>query len=246
MSDDSNTQEPTVAEPQAQGVEDAQHQQNAQHAQNGIEKRIGELTAKMYAAQEMAAKKDEHIMALTSKMTELMSKQQEMLTPVAPEPSLPEGMDPAQAAYFERLVSRIEAKYEAQLLQTQAQNQRGEAAAVANQLAARFGVRDAAIANQIAARAADLAAGWREKNLPFAPSDAADFAFMEHLKAGGLQQRPSSFSQPTQYAVTPGSGPVQNFAPTPPRQALPSNFDSLSPNQQLAELEKRGLDDLPL
>lgn len=224
-----------------QGVEGAQQQQPApDNAQNGIDKRFAELTAKMYAAQEASARYQEQMLAMQNNMTALLTKQ----NAPAPDPGLapPEGMDPAQAAYFEKLIQRIEHTHEQRFLQVQAQQQRGEAASAVSQLAQRFNV-PAQTAQSIAQRAADLAEGWRQKNLPFAPSDAADFAFMEHLKNGHVQ--PAAQRQPA-YAVTPGYAPVQNFNPTPQNKPLPSNFDSLSPEQQIAELQKRGVEDLPL
>ncbi len=234
QNDSSSAQDPNAAEPQSgeQGTDATR--------QPGVEKRINELTAKYYAAQEASSAQ---ILALTNKMAEMMSRQEERSAPKEDVVAVPEGADPAQIAYFEHRLKQIETKYEMQLMRTESQMHGGAAAQAGLQLATQFGVKDTNVANQIAQRAADLAAGWRQKGLPFQPSDAADFAYMEYLKSGGARNTQQTFSAP-KYGVTPGNNPVPNYAAAAPRQSLPRNFDSLSPAKQIEALDN--MDDSPI
>lgn len=229
-----NQQAPEVAE-----------QTQDQKFQVGIQKRIDELTARFHQEREASSKKDEHILTLTQQLVAASQRQNER--PPEPAIEVPEGMDPAQAAYFDRMFSKIQSQFQQQLTQVAVVTQSGEAAQAAVALTAKFGITDPSKVSWVQERAKALAAGWKQNGLPFAPADAARFATMEFLEQGGLQQPTKGAGQ--FMPITPtggGSNPVPNLAPQASRSALPNNFNSLRPEDQLSILQRRGVDDIPL
>lgn len=207
----------------------------------GIQKRIDELTARFHQERESSSKKDEHILALTRQLMEQSNQRQ---APAEQTVDVPEGMDPAQAAYFNKMFGKLQERFEAQLTQVSAYAQRGEAAQAAQGLAAKFGIVDAEKVAWLQERAASLAAGWKQQGLPFHPTDAARFATMELLEKGGLpRQAGNGTFMPANHA-NPGN-PAPNLAPQNTRRALPNNFNSLRPEDQLSILQKNGVEDIP-
>lgn len=235
---------------QGQAPTDSETQQSAagegqpdQEFKVGIQKRIDELTARFHQEREASSKKDEHILNLTQQLVAASTRQNER--PAEPAIEVPEGMDPAQAAYFDKMFGKMQAQFQQQLTQVSAIAQRGEAASAASQLATKFGITDQSKVSWIQERAASLAAGWKQQGLPFLPSDAADFATMEFFKSGGIPQAKGNGTFMPSSHQPAGGNPPPNLAPQTQRPGLPNNFNSLRPEDQMSILQKRGIDDLP-
>lgn len=240
--------------PVAQGQEQADLANNSQANEGapqgdegfkaGIEKRIGELTARYHKSEEHAQKLMEQNLHLTQQMAELLSKSQDRGHVEEVLPQAPEGLDPAMEKYLSAQFQRMEARFSGHLTQLGATVHRGEAASAAAQLAEKMGVKDA---SWIQERAAQLAAQWKSNNLPFVPKDAARFAMSEYMEKLADQPRNTNGQfVPRGHATLTAGNPSPNFQPATQRQPLPSNFSDLPAEHQIALLEKRGIDDIPL
>lgn len=96
---------------------------------------------------------------------------------------------------------------------------------------------------RVVQRAEALLVGWRKAGLQFSPEDALTFARGEIAKADASKNNQSrnargQFNALSESVITHQGGQTQNPAPRG-NDALPQDFDSLSPSKQLEILEKR-------
>lgn len=220
----------------AQGPDAGDTTQVAEQPVNGIQRRIDELVAKSY-------EKDATINQLQQSVTELVGKLTQQVTAPqqAPAPSNPfEGMDysdpeSVQAA-FTRAMGAMEQRFQQQLGQVAGRAAQNEVGSIA----AAWGVQNPAIVQ----RAQALVAAWKQRGYDFVPEDAVTFAVGEAQRAGGSQPRDPRGQYAPMNPVMGGAGPAAPASRPPPRsQALPQNFDDLSPDDQLRILESRGAGD---
>lgn len=212
---------------------------------SGLQTRINELVAKQRQAEEALKERDRQLMEQTAQMTQLVQQVSKQaapapVTPVDPLAQFQDRLDPVAAQAIQAAVEATRKQMEAQFAPMLAQ----QAAQIAQ-----FSVQQeaAAIPNlpkEVSQRAAQLAAQWRAAGLNFPPSDALNFALGEYQRGQLLKAAPVMGYNPNAPglpAVTPGYVP----APPTPQSKLPTNFDNLPREQQMALLDS-AIGDLPL
>lgn len=235
-----------IEQPSAQ----AQDTNTPPESGGGIQARIDELTAKMRQAQEMNQKLQEELLKkatneseMARQMAELSTRQhlaqQSVAAPVDPLAAYREQLDPVALKAIESVTASLNQRFEAQLASVQQKYAVDSAA-----LAVRSEV--AAVPNlppEVAQRAEQLMQDWRRQNwnVPTA-QDAIAIALGQYQmgqlrKAAPVLQYQTNQARP---AVTPGYA-----APPVPKPALPSNFETLSREQQNNLLEQMGVADEP-
>lgn len=225
----------------AQATEtDSPPQQTEGNQGEGIQKRINELTAKLY---EQQARADAYAAQLAQQAA-LQVQQPQVATPQVDEVEAAlSGLDqinPEVGQTMKAVLKSIQAKTEAQVKALQAQFQAQADVGKVTSVATQFGVQDPAIVR----RAQELIASWRSNGLQFGADDALRFA------AGELALQPKQQPRQTdgRYApvdavmTSPGAPP----APRSAKRSLPNNFSSLSPEKQIELLDANGVGDIPL
>lgn len=99
---------------------------------------------------------------------------------------------------------------------------------------------------EIAESAAQFAADMRRKNLPINDEDAARFAIGDAIMKGTYKPGQAAQAQQQRGAPPLTGNRHANVSPQRQQAALPRNYDSLSPDEQLAIHEKNGTGDQPL
>lgn len=193
--------------------------------QNGIQKRINQLTAKMY-------EKDNTIAQLTEQLVRMSAQGVPQQQQAQPEQNLYEGLDQASAAILQKVVGNLEAKFQARVAALEGTI----ASASSAQIAKSQGLPDAIIQ-----RSNELVAEWKKRGYGFNPQDAVDFAVGEAIRAGTYMPRARASNG--QFApANPVLGGQSAPAPVSPvTRKLPSDFDSLPPAKQVELLEASGI-----
>lgn len=99
---------------------------------------------------------------------------------------------------------------------------------------------------EIAEEAAQFAAQMRRRNLPINEEDASDFAIGQAVRKGTYKPGQAAQAQQQRGAPPLTGNRHANVSPQRQQAALPRNYDSLSPDEQLAIHEKNGTGDQPL
>lgn len=231
--------DPISTGPNAAAPQGTTDQNNAEQGNpnEGVQKRINELTARFHSAEGRAEELAKQNALLVQQLAEGMTRRE---APVEQEPQLPEGMDPAAVAYLDKMLQRIEARQNQMFQKLGAEVGASRARQAGAAHAQLVGDKTGWVEN----RAAELYVALKAKGLPINEEDAGMYAMAEFIKNGG-----SRGAQGSQYTppVAPqfGGVPPVVTAPRTSAQPLPSNFDQLSPAQKIAELQKRGVDDIP-
>lgn len=203
--------------------------QEAKRQAEGIQLRINELTQKAAEAERRAQELAEQNNAL---LVAGLTRQQ---APVVQEADPYEGMDPDLAKVIRAAVGATEKKFSAQVAAAQAQVaqlQQLQWAQAAQAAADRLGLDE-----EQRAAATKLKVGMNAKGIPMNDEDAAIYvlgqATLKARQGGGTAPAP-------RHNATITSVRSPNLAPTRELPALPSNFDDLEPDAQIAILAKRG------
>lgn len=222
---ESVAQDPNLPDEGAQAAEAEKAKQQA-----GIQARIDELTAKSHEAERRNAALVEQNMAL---LTAQVSRSNE--TPaVDPYPD----MDPSIKKMIAEATGAVKREFQGQISRLQAQHETTLVTRDARAEAVRLGADD-----KLAAEAEKWAAHFRANGVPMNAQDAAKYAIGNALFEGRFTPGGAA---PTRGApATLGGVRSANIAQVQ-HAALPSNFDDLDPDTQLAILAKRGAGDIPL
>lgn len=206
---------------------------------SGLQKRIDELVAQRHKAEaEAQAQRD-----LNSQLLERMRSLETGVQHAPQEEALPDMSELGEAGntvakYVQALTKKLETSFAERTRALEAQMAAAQVASYVNPQ------RDPP---QVVARAQALISGWRQRGLTFGPEDALTFARGEAAAQGGYGVPPQAPARTPGYAANAqlgGGNPVPSVAPKAP--ALPRNFDMMTPDQQVAILQKVGLDDIPL
>jgi len=203
-------------------------------ANEGIQKRFDQLTANLH--EERRAREE-----LTKQLLEMSLKQQAAPPPPPPQPEADplaqyaDKIDPTVKDAVSAAVAATQRRMEQQFASMQQQYQQQMAQLQLHNVAAS---KPVAIPPEVKASAEQLL-----RQYPGTPPDVAlELAYGRHAIAEAARvkgvQNYSPPSQPTFAAPPPASR--SNF------KAPPANFDSLSPEAQLAWYEQNGFDDSPL
>lgn len=213
-------------------------QSNSQNQSDGIQKRIDELTARFH---EEAGKRQQ----AESLVAELIAKSahQQPVQQAAPDEAdlalqrLESQYGGETAAVMRAAIEATTAKFTKQLAETQAMFANQQAVASIDSELQQRGIQNA----DVSKRAKELIAGWKQRGLQLLPGDAITFALGE----AALKPQPSRQSD-GRFAPT---SPVLSYAGAPPaqvrRNAQPTNFESLSAEQQLQWFDQSGIGDKP-
>lgn len=214
-------------DPTAQGENNGQQSQTqGEGNQNGINARIGELTAKMREYERVAQAKDAQLQEALMMLARQQQTQQE-----ASQPQLPEGMDPSMATAFQQMLQQQLAPFQQQFAGLQQQLMLTK-------------VQQVALPTdppEVRSRAEQLIGYWQQKGIrQFNVEDALMFARGEHFSKAPPQSQTQAnpmnqFAQQTMTGQMPP--PSVNVQQGPP--PLPANFDSMPEEQQLQLLEQR-------
>jgi hypothetical protein len=217
--------------------------------QSGIQARIDELTAKFRQAEERNQELNNKLLEQAARESDTARRYAELAQrQTAPAPAAPvdplaayrEQLDPVAVKAIESVQQAMQAQFNSQF-QAQQQKYAADTAiyAVRSEAAAVVGLPP-----EVRNQAEVLMQQWRAQgwNVPTA-QDAIAIALGQYQmgqlrKAAPVMQYQANPNIP---AVTPGFAPP----PAPPRGALPSNFDSLSREQQNQILEQNGVADQP-
>lgn len=213
------------------GGEDLQQQGSGVPA--GFQRRIDQLVARNHASEAQIA-------ALSAQLAEMGARVAVGGPQGAPAADPYAELDPTLASAFravsknmEDRVAQIAAKFDAV---TQGQS--------AGQIANSRG-----LPAELAKRAAQLAEAWRANGLEkFKPEDAVTFAVGEAVAAGTYNPQGRSRDVQGKFAPTQPAIGAQGALPDlrPQQKPLPTNFESMSPEEQLRLLDERGVGDIPL
>lgn len=222
----------------AQPIETTEATQN-----EGVQTRINELTAKFRHEQEAREQLQKQLVEQSTRMAEqalLMQQAQARPAPAAPVDPLAQfkdTLDPVTSQAIQAAIAETTRRMEAQYAPMFAQ----QSAQIA-QFAVQAEVQAIpGVPKEVAVRASQLAAGWRQQGLNFPPGDALNFAMGEYYRGQLMKAAPVAGYNPAAQQVpqiTPGMNP-----PPPVARALPTNFDSLTRQQQNDFLEKAGISD---
>lgn len=192
----------------------------------GIQKRIDELTARIYDEARLRAVAEERAAATTQTLAEVLARQAAPQVSAPALPSLPEGVDPQFKTYFDSLMhaslSPVLGKYENVLKAQQAE---------IAQLKLKSGM--AAEPEPVQKRAMELMTAWTKNgNSGWIPEDAVAYAYGELYRQGKLA--PAGYvRQNTTVAAAPlPAAPPPVTAPRP--AAEEPDFDFQDPNQAVA------------
>ncbi len=218
----------------------------------GIQTRINELTAQRHAAERAQAEQAARAQALEQVMAQQQQQIQELLGAVArgvqPVQQAPDfsQADPEQARMMQHFLEPLKQQ------QTQMQREFQNAMAGLRAQQGVFQVQALAqnLPPEVQQRAAQLLQGWAQNPAMAAiakPQDAVNFALGEYYSANPkaaaavlAQQERGQFSNPGGQGIMAQSAPVN--APVQQgggRKSLPTNFDQLPEDQQIAILEAR-------
>lgn len=212
-------------------------------AVSGTQKRIDELTARFYRAQEEAAKKDEYIQQLVQQVADMANRPAPQMQNQPDPYEAPADLDPSAARYMQQMMRQFENKLNQAVSQLGATVHRNEAAQAASRFSEKLGLKDN---GWVAERAASLAAGWKQAGLPFRPEDAARFAMGEFVERQAANPTRDDLGRFMPRAAPQAGQPAPAATTAPARPSRPANFDRLSPEQQLLILEREGVGNLPL
>ncbi len=207
----------------------------------GAQPRINELTAKFRDAErKLQEAQSENVALRAARLVEGNRP-----APVIEEVDEFPDMDPSVKALMNKKLGKLEAAFSQRLAATQAEYESRFMAQEAAGIAAQHGGDE-----KTQEQARVYAAGLRKKGLNVSSEEAAIFALGMAVKEGRFNAPTGSAPQQPQRRGAPPMGNVRGpsfNAPLPASEKpLPSNFDSLSPDQQLAILEKRGAGDKPI
>lgn len=209
------------------GTEDQKEDKTA-----GLQKRIDELTASKGDADRRAAQ-------FQQQTIELLARQAtQQFQPVEPAEDPYADLDPKTRKFVESTVGAITKRFEGQIAQMQTRHEVDLLTRGARSKLAAVGADEAMMKE-----AEQLAAGLRSKGIPVNEDDIADNVLGRAVREGRYKvgtPAPARGSPATMGGVRSATiAPVQHAA-------LPSNFDDLDPDSQLAILNKRGAGNIPL
>lgn len=235
QNDESPAQDPNATESQDEGTEG----EGSTGKKNFVpQERVDEITAKY---RDMERK----VNALEERNLALMTAQLTGGRQAAPEPEVDEypDMDPSVKSMLKKEAAKLEAKFQRQQAATQAQYESMIMSQEAAAHAAKMGASE-----EVQEEAKTWARDLRKNGVPINAKDAAIYALGLAVSEG--RHNPGTVTQqpPARRGAAPiGSVRQPNLTPVDGSQKpLPSNFSSLSPDQQIAILEKRGTGDKPI
>lgn len=211
---------------------------------SGIEKRIDQLTAKIYERDAQNQQLQAELVKAQTQQSELLAQlskqaqpQQAKVDPFAPfrdqvDPNTLKAMEAAMESTRRQLEAETATRMKALELQTAVHQLRADALAVPG------------IPPEVQANAERLLMQWRQAGFDVpTPQDAIDIALGNFHRQQLLKAAPvRNYTNPNIPAVTPGIQPAYR----PQTKAKPANFDSLSRAEQNAILEQSGDLDSPL
>ncbi len=203
---------------------------------SGIERRIDQLTAKLYERDERNQQLQAELIKAQTQQSELLAQLSRSSQPQAPkvdpfasfrdqvDPNTLKAMEAAMDATRRQLEAETATRMKALELQTAVHQLRADALAVPG------------IPAEVQANAERLLMTWRQAGFDVpTPQDAIDIALGNYHRQQLLKAAPvRGYSNPNIPSVTPGIQPSYR----PATQAKPANFDSLSRAEQNAILEK--------
>lgn len=245
-----------IHDPAAQGQQTGAENQGPDQidpvaqVREGMQKRIDELVAKNH-------ERDAQIQAMMTQQAQLLATLSARQEPVDPGPQVPEGMDPQMAAYFETMLSKVQAPLMKQIEQLKTQiippAVQGQMGQVQQQLQQ---VNNPAVT----ARVSELVRAYEQKgwlqNGTATPMDAFKIA-MGEAAMGELGERNAAAQQRQAFnsgggmPLTQGRNQTGQFTGQPKQLALDavSNVTDLTQDQLrkvIDEVEKNFPDGIPL
>lgn len=234
MDQDPNAQGPVVPAP----VADSQTQQAAPPAIDpGIQKRIDELTAARHDAEKRALEAQNFAMKVAMEQT----ARQQPVAPPAPDLTAQYGqtVDPNVIAMMKQVTADIQAKADANL-ETRTRQLRAQYGAAQIRVEAQ---QLKGIPPEVGQRAAEL---YQQAQL--AGNNASEGEALRYA-VGDWMLKQQALVAPvygqTGRQLAPDGQPItqSNYVPARQVKSFPSNWDSLTDEQQLAQMEKDGLAD---
>lgn len=237
QTDESPAQDPNVTESQDDGSDD----QGAAPKRNFVpQERVDEITAKYRDMERKFQLEQERNLALMTSQLTGGGRRAE------PEPEVDEypDADPSVKAMLKREAAKLRTEFQRQHAATQANYESMIMSQEAATHAAKMGASE-----EVQEEAKTWARDLRKNGVPINAKDAAIYALGLAVSEG----RHNPGTVPQQSPARRGAAPIgsvrqPNFNPVEQQtqKALPQNFDSLSPDQQIAILEKRGAGDKAL
>jgi hypothetical protein len=219
----------------AQATETVSQPQQSEGSE-GIQKRIDELTRRFYEADAKAQLLQQQ---LAEREAQFATRQ------VSPQPQVDEidaalagieQVSPEVSQAVKQALKSFQSKTEATVAQLRAKFEAQADVAQVGTVASQFGIQDPAITR----RAQELIASWRVAGLPIKADDALRFALGEAaLQPKQPRQTDGRYAPIDPVMTSSGAPPPPRTGPKP----LPSNFNSLSPEEQIKLLEARGVGD---
>lgn len=228
-------EDPTALESDDDGSEGGDQKEKKRN--EGIEKRINELTAKTHEAERRAAAAEATAQQQRDLNMQLLTQRGQPQEPIE-DPY--EDVDPKLRKMLSEGLTAQQRKFAAQL-----QAQKNEFDAILESQAVQHEASSLGLDPEISKEAAAIVKGAKSRGIPVNKEEVLDMLIGKAYREGKLAVQPSQ-TNPRRAAPLSGvrAPPIQEASQT--QKPLPNNFDDLSPEEQLALLNKRGVGNMPL